>query len=47
MRDYNYQLAQDKEHLQKEVEILKKELQEERGRKTNIEMVESDLIHKL
>lgn len=46
LRDFNYQLANDKDHLARQVELLKKEVQEERERNKRLEVLESDLIHK-
>ncbi len=47
MRDFNYQIAQEKEHLARQVDLLKKELAEEKERKNSLEMIEGDMIHKL
>ncbi|CDW91377.1 UNKNOWN [Stylonychia lemnae] len=47
LRDINYQVFNDKDHLARQVDILRKELQEERGRKNNLEQLEGDLIFKL
>ena len=46
MRDFNYQIATEKDTLARQVELLKKELQEEKERKQRLEILESDLIHK-
>lgn len=46
MRDFNYQMATEKELAQKQLELLRKELQEEKERKNRLEILESDLIHK-
>lgn len=47
LRDFNYQIVNDKDHLGRQVGILKKELQEERDRKNTLEVLESDLIYKV
>jgi hypothetical protein len=46
MRDFNYQIANEKDLLNRQIDMLKKELQEEKERKSRLEILESDLIHK-
>lgn len=45
-RDRDYQAAAEKEGLQKQVEMLRRELQEEKERKARLELLEGDLIHR-
>ena len=47
MRDYNYQISQDKEHLSKQVEVVKREMLEEKDRREKLEMIETDMLGKL
>lgn len=47
LRDFNYQVANDRDHLHKQVEILKRELQEEKSKYRSLEVLETDLVHKL
>ena len=50
-KDYSYaasmQMTHERETLLKQMEMLKKELTEEKNRHSNLEIVETDLVHKL
>eukprot|EP00347_Sterkiella_histriomuscorum_P003750 403363091 len=46
LRDFNYQMVNDRDYLARQVDLLKKELQEEKDRKQTLEHLEEDLIYK-
>lgn len=47
MRDLNYQNVCDNGNLSREVELLQRDLHDERGHRSKLELLEGDLIHKL
>jgi len=47
MRDLNYQTHQDKHHLSLQCEVMSRELLQEKDTRSRLEVLESDLLHRL
>ena len=47
IRDLNYQTQQDKQHLSFKCDIMGRELLQEKDNRGKLEVLESDLLHRL